>query len=131
MRGVFGGRSMVNQLMEGLVLDVVMGAINDESKDLTLDSDFAALDVDQLTMTYVVLELESRLGIELPTQLEDARTIAELVSGAQDALRASVAIKCRLPQNDDYPPMRFGRPLLGRQSAYRNLSQLSPWRPRR
>jgi acyl carrier protein len=46
------------------------------------------MDVDQLTMTQIVLALESRLGVELPTNLEEAKTVAALVVGAQKALRS-------------------------------------------
>lgn len=121
---------MVEQLMERLVLDVVVGVISDDAKDVTLAADFAALDVDQLTMTYIVLELESRLGVELPTHLEDARTVAELAAGAQEAVRANVAATCRLPPRYEAPLMQLRRPA-ARYSIYRNLSQLSPARPRR
>ena len=87
---------MIKHPMEGLVRDVVLSVIGDEAEHLTLESDFAVLDVDQLAITYIVLALESRLGIELPTHLEDARTVAELVAGARDALRANAATKGRL-----------------------------------
>lgn len=92
--------------------------------------DFAVLDVDQLAITYIVLAFESRLGIELPTHLEDARTVAELVAGARDALRANAATKGRLPESDELPLIRIGRPALRRNSGRRNLLELSPWRPR-
>jgi acyl carrier protein len=72
--------------MERLVLDVVLSVIGDEAERLSLESDFDTLDVDQLTMTQIVLALESRLGVELPTNLEEAKTVAELVVGAQKAL---------------------------------------------
>ena len=73
--------------MEKLVLEVVRGEIGDEAERLSLESDFDVLDVDQLTITHIVLALEGRLGIELPTNLENAQTVAELVTGAQEALR--------------------------------------------
>ena len=121
---------MIKHLMEGLVRDVVLSVIGDEAEHLTLESDFAVLDVDQLAITYIVLALESRLGIELPTHLEDARTVAELVAGARDALRANAATKGRLPESDELPLIRIGRPALRRNSGRRNLLELSPWRPR-
>ena len=77
------GLNMVEQHMERLVLDVVRSVIGDEVEDLTLDSDLAVLGVDQLTVTYIVLALENRLGIELPTYLEDARTVAGLEPGRE------------------------------------------------
>jgi len=79
-----GGACMIQ--MERLVLDVVLSVIGDEAERLSLESDFDTLDVDQLTMTQIVLALESRLGVELPTNLEEAKTVAELVVGAQKAL---------------------------------------------
>ena len=79
-----GGAKMIQ--MERLVFDVMLSVIGDEAKRLSLESDFDTLDVDQLTMTEIVLALENRLGIELPTNLEDAKTVAELVVGAQKAL---------------------------------------------
>jgi acyl carrier protein len=121
---------MIKHLMEGLVRDVVLSVIGDEAEHLTLESDFAVLDVDQLAITYIVLALEGRLGIELPTHLEDARTVAELVAGARDALRANAATKGRLPESDELPLIRIGRPALRRNSGRRNLLELSPWRPR-
>ena len=121
---------MIKHLMEGLVRDVVLSVIGDEAEHLTLESDFAVLDVDQLAITYIVLALESRLGIELPTHLEDARTVAELVAGARDALRANAVTKGRLPESDELPLIRIGRPALRRNSGRRNLLELSPWRPR-
>lgn len=77
-------------LMERLVFDVVLSVIGDEAERLSLDSDFDVLDVDQLTMTHIVLALESRLAVELPTNLEEAKTVAELVAGAQKAFREIV-----------------------------------------
>ena len=79
-----GGAKMIQ--MERLVFDVMLSVIGDEAKRLSLESDFDTLDVDQLTMTQIVLALENRLGIELPTNLEEAKTVAELVVGAQKAL---------------------------------------------
>ena len=79
-----GGACMIQ--MERLVLDVVLSVIGDEAERLSLESDFDTVDVDQLTMTQIVLALESRLGVELPTNLEEAKTVAELVVGAQKAL---------------------------------------------
>jgi acyl carrier protein len=121
---------MIKHLMEGLVRDVVLSVIGDEAEHLTLETDFAVLNVDQLAITYIVLALESRLGIELPTHLEDARTVAELVAGTRDALRANVVTKGRLPESDELPLIRIGRPALRRNSGRRNLLELSPWRPR-
>lgn len=72
--------------MERLVLDVLFSVVGDEAERLTLDSDFDILDVDQLTMTQIVMELEGRLGVELPTSLEAVKTVAELVVGAQKAV---------------------------------------------
>jgi acyl carrier protein len=72
--------------MERLVLEVVLSVVGDEAERLSLESDFDTLDVDQLIMTQIVLALESRLGVELPTNLEEAKTVAELVAGTQEAL---------------------------------------------
>ena len=94
----------MNKLMEKLVFDVVRSVIGDEAIGLTLEFDFAVLDVDQLDITYIVLALETRLGFELPTHLEDARTVAELVTGARDALRANAATKLQFPERNESPP---------------------------
>lgn len=77
--------------MERLVFDVMLNVIGDEAKRLSPESDFDTLDVDQLTMAEIVLALESRLGIELPTNLEEAKTVAELVVGAQKALASRIS----------------------------------------
>ena len=61
---------MIKHLMERLVLEVVLSVIGDQAENLSTDSDFDVLDVDQLGITYIVLALESRLGIELPTHLD-------------------------------------------------------------
>jgi len=45
--------------MKRLVLDVVLSVVGDEGERLSLESDFDVLDVDQLTITYIVLALES------------------------------------------------------------------------
>ena len=84
-----GGACMIQ--MERLVLDVVLSVIGDEAERLSLESDFDTLDVDQLTMTQIVLALESRLGVELPTNLEEAKTVAELVVEAQKALVSRIS----------------------------------------
>lgn len=121
---------MVEQLTERLVLDVVMSVIGEEAEHLTLEFDFTELGVDQLTITHIVLALEHRLGIELPTHVEDARTIAELTAGVRDAMRANVTARCRLIQIEEPSPMPVGRSAPGHLS-YRALSLSSPPRPRR
>jgi len=112
-RHALGGVVMIKHLMERLVLEVVRSVIGDEAENLSSDSDFDVLDVDQLGMTDIVFALESRLGIELPTHLEDARTVADLVTGAQDELRKSAA-KLRLPQGDRPLPILNGQAALSR-----------------
>jgi acyl carrier protein len=89
-----GGGVMVSDQVERLVLDVVLSHADDEGI-LDLNSDVTVLEVDHLTMTHIVLALETQLGIELPTYLEDARTVAELVAGARKALRANAQTKVR------------------------------------
>ena len=119
---------MVEELMEGLVIDVVMNVIKTE--DIMGNSDFSDLGVDQLDITYIVLELEFRLGIELPADLEDAQTISQLAAGAREALRAAAAPH-RLLQSDESLQAQMGRPFLRRHSiSYRHRSQ-SGQRPRR
>jgi acyl carrier protein len=98
-----GGVTMIQQLMERLVLDVVLSVVGDEGERLSLESDFDILDVDQLTITYIVLALESRLGLELPTSLEEATTIAELVAGAQKAVRENAVTKSLHPATNKMP----------------------------
>ena len=113
----------MKNLMEKLVFDVVLSVIGDEAIGLTLKSDFAVLDVDQLDITYIVLALETRLGIELPTHLEDARTVAELVTGARNALRANVVTTFQLPKRKELPPTASRRSALRRPSRRRPLRQ--------
>lgn len=79
---------MVSDQVERLVLDVVLSHADDEGI-LDLNSDASVLEVDHLTMTHIVLALETQLGIELPTFLEDARTVAELVTGVLNAMSAN------------------------------------------
>jgi acyl carrier protein len=112
--------------MEKLVFDVVLSVIGDEAMGLTLESDFAVLDVDQLDITYIVLALETRLGTELPTHIEDARTVGELVTGARDALRAYAATKFQLPERNDLPSTLAGRPALRRPPSRRPLWRAAP-----
>ena len=121
---------MVEQYMEWLVLDVVRSVIGDEVEHVTLESDLAVLGVDQLTITYIVLALESRLGIELPTHLEDARSIAGLVVGVREALRANVEARCLLLRSEELSPIPTGRSAPSHLS-YQSLSPSSPPRPRR
>lgn len=116
----------MNKLMEKLVFDVVRSVIGDEAIGLTLESDFAVLDVDQLDITYIVLALETRLGFELPTHLEDARTVAELVTGARDALRANAATKLQFPERNELPPTPASCPALRRPSSRRPLWRAVP-----
>ncbi|MGZ8396443.1 MAG: acyl carrier protein [Rhodoplanes sp.] len=120
---------MVEDLMEGLVIDVVLGVMNAETDDITRDSDFSDLGVDQLSITYIVLELEVRLGIELPADLEDTQTVAELAAGTRQALRAAAANQ--QPQGDELLQLQMRRPFLRRHSiSYRHRSQPGR-RPRR
>jgi acyl carrier protein len=79
---------MISDQVEQLVLDVVLSHADDDGI-LDLNSDATILEVDHLTMTQIVLALETELGIELPTYLEDARTVAELVTGVLTALSAN------------------------------------------
>jgi acyl carrier protein len=125
-----GGWIMVEQLTERLVLDVVMSVIGEEAGHLTLESDFTELGVDQLTITHIVLALEHRLGVELPTHVEDAQTISELTAGVRDALRANATAQCRLIQREELSPIPVGRAAQGHLS-YRALSLSSPPRRRR
>lgn len=83
---------MVREHLESVVLDVVLNQA-DAGEVRRLNSGTTVLDVDQLTMTHIVLALETRLGIELPTYLEDARTTAELVVGALEALRGAQTVR--------------------------------------
>jgi acyl carrier protein len=121
---------MVEQHMERLVLDVVQSIIGDEVERVTLESDLAILGVDQLTITYIVLALENRLGIELPTHLEDARTIAGLVVGVREALRANVEARCQLLRSEELSPSPMGRSAPSHLS-YQSLSPSIAPRPRR
>ena len=121
---------MVEQLTEQLVLDVVMSVIGDEAEHLNLETDFNELDVDQLTITHIVLALEHRLGVELPTHVEDAQTISELTARVRDALRVNVTARCRLIQSLELAPIPVGRAARGHLS-YQALSPSSPPRPRR
>jgi acyl carrier protein len=121
---------MVDQHMERLVLDAVLSVIGDEAEHLTLETDFSELGVDQLTITHIVLALEHRLGVELPTHVEDAQTVSELAAGVREALRANATAKCRLAQSEELSPIPPGRASQGHLS-YQALSLSSPPRPRR
>ena len=97
---------MVRNRVEKLVLDIVLSYANDDGGD-DLNSD-SILDVDDLAMTHIVLALETRLGVELPTDLEDARTVAELVAGALEALRANTPTDDRAIPVPGFPPVHAG-----------------------
>lgn len=127
---------MIQHLMERLVLDVVTDIIDDDGVEVTLSSDFSELGVDQLTMTYIVLRLEARLGVEVPSALEDARTVGELVAGMQDALRANPASLHARPHIAESPPTYVGRRFVGRPAVCHHEAPplappLAPMRPRR
>ena len=107
-------------LMERLVFDVVLSVIGDEAERLSLDSDFDVLDVDQLTMTHIVLALESRLAVELPTNLEEAKTVAELVAGAQKAVREIVVTVSRPRDERRLPSYSMAGPASHGHSSRRN-----------
>ncbi|MFO1100716.1 MAG: acyl carrier protein [Xanthobacteraceae bacterium] len=122
---------MVEQLTERLVLDVVMSVIGDEAEHLDPETDFSELDVDQLTITHIVLALEHRLGVELPTYVEDAQTISELTVRVREALRADGKARYRLFfQTEELAVVPVARVAPGHLS-YHALSQPSPPRPRR
>ena len=125
-----GGVIMIQQLMERLVLDVMLSVVGDEGKRLSLESDFDILDVDQLTMTHIVLALESRLGLELPTSLEEARTVAELVAGAQKAVRENAVTKSLHPATNKMSLHSMQRPASERHPT-RRITPPSHYRPRR
>lgn len=120
---------MMNGLMGNLVFDVVLSVIGDDHEHLSFDSDFDTLDVDQLTITYIVLALESRLGIELPTHLENARTIAELAAGAQEALHQTISAQRRLAL-DMAVALPAAQPV-PRHFVEVNMTPPRKWRPRR
>ena len=121
---------MIHQQLERLVLDVVLSNVDDEVvRDL--NSGVAVLEVDHLTMTYIVLALENRLGIELPTHLEDARTIADLVSGVVEAVRAKADMRCQVALDLGVTQSRMAAPIPVGFSDPQSVSPLSPSRPRR
>ena len=121
---------MIQRLLERLVLDVMLSVVGDEGERLSLESDFDILDVDQLTMTYIVLALESRLGLELPTSLEEARTVAELVAGAQKALRENDETKSLYPAANKMS-LHSMRRLASERHPPRRITPPSHYRPRR
>lgn len=122
---------MIHQQVERLVLDVVLSNVDDEVvRDL--NSGVAVLEVDHLTMTYIVLALENRLGVELPTHLEDARTVADLVSGVLEALRTKSEMRCQVALDHGAAQGRSAGRETGGCSAIQCMpSSLSPSRPRR
>jgi len=124
------GLDMGERGMERLVLDVVRSVIGDELEHLTLETDLGALGVDQLTITYIVLALENRLRIELPTHLEDARTVAALTAGVREALRANAAARWQVTQCVELTPAPEGRSASGHLS-YQSISLSNPPRQRR
>jgi acyl carrier protein len=125
-----GGVTMIQQLMERLVLDVVLSVVGDEGERLSLESDFDVLDVDQLTITHIVLALESRLGLELPTSVEEARTVVELVAGAQKAVRENVVTKSLHPAMNKMSLHSMQCPASKRHPT-RRITPPSHYRPRR
>jgi acyl carrier protein len=119
---------MIHQQIERLVLDVVLSNTNDEVvRDL--NSGVAVLEVDHLTMTYIVLALENRLGIELPSHLEDARTVADLVSGVLETLRIKTETRCQVALDCGARQPRTVAPVPGGYTA--SMRALGPSRPRR
>lgn len=121
---------MIHRSIERLVLDVVLSNVDDEVvRDL--NSGVAVLEVDHLTMTYIVLALENRLGLELPSHLEDARTVADLVAGVLDALRANADMRCQVALDCGSPQLRSPAPVPVSYSAARSAASLGPSRPRR
>jgi acyl carrier protein len=121
---------MIHQQIERLVLEVVLSNANDEVvRDL--NSGVAVLEVDHLTMTYIVLALENRLGVELPTHLEDARTIADLVSGVLETLRAKSEMRCQVALDCGLAQSRTPTPSSGGYLRPHDARSLSPSRPRR
>ena len=73
------------------VIDVVADILGLEPSEVTAESDLSDLGADQLAMTDIVTELESRLKIELPSDLEDARTVADLAAGIKHRLSERVS----------------------------------------
>ena len=106
---------MIKEHVERLVLDVVLSQADDEEVS-HLHSNTTVLDVDQLTMTHIVLALENQLGVELPTHLEDARTVGELVAGALEALRGNAKTKPVLPSDPIFSGARVDRQASRRRS---------------
>jgi hypothetical protein len=56
----------------------------------------------------------------------DARTVAELVTGARDALRANAATKLQFPERNELPPTPASRPALRSPSSRRPLWRAVP-----
>lgn len=106
---------MIKEHVERLVLDVVLSQADDD-EICDLQSSTAVLDVDQLTMTHIVLALETRLGAELPTYLEDARTVAELVAGALEALHGNAKAASMLARDPVISAARANRQPARRRS---------------
>lgn len=121
---------MIHRQIERLVLDVVLSNTSDEVvRDL--NSGVAVLEVDHLTMTYIVLALENRFGIELPTHLEDARTIADLVSGVLTALRTQSEMRCQVALDCVPNQAPTTTPIPGAHFSPPGVRSLNPSRRRR
>lgn len=68
-----------------VVIDVVADILGLDPSEVAAGSDLSDLGADQHDMTEIVSDLEFRLKIELPTDLEDARTVADLAAGVRVA----------------------------------------------
>lgn len=77
----------MNHATTKTVADVIADILGLEPDDISAESDLSDLGADQLAMTDIVTELEQRLKIELPTDMEDARTVADLAEGVRAAWR--------------------------------------------
>lgn len=69
-----------------ITIDVVADILGLQPSEVTSNADLSELGADQRDLMDIVTELEDRLRIELPTNLEDAQTVADLAAGLERAL---------------------------------------------
>lgn len=73
--------------VEQLVIEVVADVLGRNTEAVVCRDDHLAddLGVDELDLTNIVCEIETRAGIELPTGAENAVTVADLIAAARQA----------------------------------------------
>ena len=71
-----------------LAIDVVADMLGLDPGEVSASSDLCDLGADQQDVTNIVTEMEFRLKIDLPTDLENACTVSDLAAGVRAARRS-------------------------------------------